>query len=105
MVLVLVITLRYILFLRYLFKFPLIIIVQCVQNCEALCSSLHLNTSWSFWQGLASPVVPHPSRSPGGLPEAQSNSVTIGVADEHIGAVVGRGGRNITEISQVKEND
>ncbi|GJY24844.1 protein BTR1 isoform X2 [Tanacetum coccineum] len=29
------------------------------------------------------------------------NSVTLGVADEHIGLVVGRGGRNIMEISQV----
>ncbi|XP_061976219.1 protein BTR1 isoform X2 [Populus nigra] len=29
-----------------------------------------------------------------------TNSVTIGVADEHIGLVVGRGGRNIMEISQ-----
>ncbi|KMZ59852.1 RNA-binding protein Nova-1 [Zostera marina] len=29
------------------------------------------------------------------------NSVTIGVADEHIGAVVGRSGRNITEMSQI----
>ena len=28
-------------------------------------------------------------------------SITIGVADEHIGAVVGRAGRNITEIIQV----
>ncbi|XP_076902122.1 protein BTR1-like isoform X1 [Bidens hawaiensis] len=33
--------------------------------------------------------------------EDASNSVTIGVADEHIGLVVGRGGRNIMEISQV----
>ncbi|KAL3520789.1 hypothetical protein ACH5RR_018938 [Cinchona calisaya] len=33
--------------------------------------------------------------------EERSNSVTIGVADEHIGLVVGRGGRNISEISQV----
>ncbi|CAL0299797.1 unnamed protein product [Lupinus luteus] len=32
--------------------------------------------------------------------EEQSNSVTIGVADEHIGLVVGRGGRNIIDISQ-----
>lgn len=31
----------------------------------------------------------------------ENNSVTIGVADEHIGAVVGRGGRNIMEITQV----
>ncbi|XP_043707381.1 protein BTR1-like isoform X2 [Telopea speciosissima] len=31
----------------------------------------------------------------------RGNSVTIGVADEHIGVVVGRGGRNIMEISQV----
>ena len=34
--------------------------------------------------------------------EERSNSVTIGVADEHIGLVVGRGGRNIFEISQVE---
>ncbi|KAJ7974984.1 RNA-binding protein Nova-1 [Quillaja saponaria] len=33
--------------------------------------------------------------------EDQSNSVTIGVADGHIGLVVGRGGRNIMEISQI----
>ncbi|KAB2627048.1 RNA-binding protein Nova-1-like [Pyrus ussuriensis x Pyrus communis] len=32
--------------------------------------------------------------------EDQSNSVTIGVADEHIGLVLGRGGKTITEISQ-----
>ncbi|KAK1284014.1 hypothetical protein QJS10_CPB21g00280 [Acorus calamus] len=41
------------------------------------------------------------TRSPYGSRDGQSNSVTIGVADEHIGAVVGRGGRNIMEISQV----
>ncbi|XP_074582663.1 protein BTR1-like isoform X2 [Curcuma longa] len=52
-------------------------------------------------KGTTSPVVSHPSRSPGGPLEGQGNSVTIGIADEHIGAVVGRGGRNITEISQV----
>ncbi|KAK0593020.1 hypothetical protein LWI29_029310 [Acer saccharum] len=33
--------------------------------------------------------------------EDRTNSLTIGVADEHIGLVVGRGGRNIMEISQV----
>lgn len=33
--------------------------------------------------------------------EERSNSVTIGIADEHMGLVVGRGGRNISEISQV----
>ncbi|KAJ0047000.1 hypothetical protein Pint_05942 [Pistacia integerrima] len=38
---------------------------------------------------------------PSSLKEDRSNSVTIGVADEHIGLVVGRGGRNIMEISQV----
>ncbi|KAH9627062.1 hypothetical protein KSS87_023750 [Heliosperma pusillum] len=32
--------------------------------------------------------------------EDRGNSLTIGVADEHIGVVVGRGGRNISEISQ-----
>lgn len=35
------------------------------------------------------------------LQEDMSNSVTLGVADEHIGIVVGRSGRNITEISQI----
>lgn len=34
------------------------------------------------------------------MQEDRSNSVTIGVADEHIGLVVGRGGRNIMDISQ-----
>ncbi|KAH6832675.1 binding to TOMV RNA 1L [Perilla frutescens var. hirtella] len=33
--------------------------------------------------------------------EDKSSSVTIGVADEHIGLVVGRGGRNIMEINQL----
>ncbi|XP_041022160.1 protein BTR1 isoform X1 [Juglans microcarpa x Juglans regia] len=33
--------------------------------------------------------------------EDRSNSMTIGVADGHIGFVVGRGGRNIMEIGQV----
>lgn len=37
----------------------------------------------------------------GDLQEDRSNSETIGVADEHIGIVLGRGGRNIAEISQV----
>ncbi|KAK9674576.1 hypothetical protein RND81_12G241700 [Saponaria officinalis] len=32
--------------------------------------------------------------------EDRGNSLTIGVADEHIGVVVGRGGRNIMEVSQ-----
>ncbi|KAK3008034.1 hypothetical protein RJ639_015406 [Escallonia herrerae] len=33
--------------------------------------------------------------------EDRSTSMTIGVADEHIGIVVGRGGRNIVDITQV----
>ncbi|KAE8700124.1 Protein BTR1 [Hibiscus syriacus] len=33
--------------------------------------------------------------------EDRSNSITIGVSDGHIGLVLGRGGRNIMEISQV----
>ncbi|KAK4480385.1 hypothetical protein RD792_013457 [Penstemon davidsonii] len=33
--------------------------------------------------------------------EERSSSVTIGIADEHIGLVVGRGGRSIMEISQL----
>ncbi|XP_068640668.1 protein BTR1-like isoform X2 [Aristolochia californica] len=48
-------------------------------------------------KGLMSPVV---SRSSAESNEDQNNSVTIGIADEHVGAVVGRGGRNIMEISQ-----
>lgn len=32
--------------------------------------------------------------------EERNNSVTIGIADEHIGIIVGRAGRTITEISQ-----
>ncbi|BAF10472.2 Os02g0822300, partial [Oryza sativa Japonica Group] len=39
-----------------------------------------------------------PMRSPANN-DAQ-DSLTIGIADEHIGAVVGRAGRNITEIIQ-----
>lgn len=35
------------------------------------------------------------------IQEDHSNSITIGVSDEHIGLVLGRGGRNIMEISQV----
>lgn len=35
------------------------------------------------------------------LQDDTSSSMTIGVADEHIGLVVGRGGRNLMEISQV----
>ncbi|EOA21054.1 hypothetical protein CARUB_v10001394mg [Capsella rubella] len=33
--------------------------------------------------------------------EEPSNTVTIGVSDEHIGLVLGRGGRNIMEITQM----
>ncbi|KAK8488711.1 hypothetical protein V6N13_061996 [Hibiscus sabdariffa] len=33
--------------------------------------------------------------------EDRCNSITIGVSDDHIGLVLGRGGRNIMEISQV----
>ncbi|KAG2401905.1 Protein BTR1-like protein [Vigna angularis] len=40
-------------------------------------------------------------QTPVSIGEERSNSVTMGVADEHIGLVVGRGGRNIMEISQV----
>lgn len=35
------------------------------------------------------------------LQDDTSSSMTIGVADEHIGLVVGRGGRNLMDISQV----
>lgn len=47
---------------------------------------------------MSSSILPSSSM---GSQEDHGNSVTIGVADEHIGAVVGRGGRNIMEISQV----
>lgn len=39
------------------------------------------------------------------LQDERGNSVTIGIADEHIGLVVGRGGRNIMEISQVRDRN
>ncbi|KAL0403609.1 UNVERIFIED_CONTAM: protein BTR1 [Sesamum radiatum] len=38
---------------------------------------------------------------PNVLKEDRSSSVTIGIADEHVGLVVGRGGRSIMEISQL----
>ncbi|XP_058076974.1 protein BTR1 isoform X2 [Magnolia sinica] len=40
------------------------------------------------------------TRSTVGSQENRGDALTFGVADEHIGAVVGRGGRNITEICQ-----
>lgn len=56
----------------------------------------------SIWRNF--PLL-YPSliyRSPRGVvQEDRSTSVTIGVADEHIGVVVGRGGKNLMEISQV----
>lgn len=48
---------------------------------------------------MTSPVVS--TRLSAGTSDGRGNSLMIGVADEHIGAVVGRGGRNIMEISQV----
>ncbi|KAK6136134.1 hypothetical protein DH2020_030107 [Rehmannia glutinosa] len=41
------------------------------------------------------------NRFPNKLQEDRSSSITIGIADEHIGIVVGRGGRNIMEMSQL----
>ncbi|KAI3458774.1 hypothetical protein Pfo_015575 [Paulownia fortunei] len=41
------------------------------------------------------------NRFPNKVQEDRSSSVTIGIADEHIGIVVGRGGRNIMEMSQL----
>ncbi|KAG0461889.1 hypothetical protein HPP92_020365 [Vanilla planifolia] len=41
------------------------------------------------------------SARPTGTNDGQGSSTTFGVADEHIGAVVGRGGRNIMEITQI----
>lgn len=35
--------------------------------------------------------------------EDRDNSITIGVADERVGLVLGRNGRSIMEISQVCE--
>jgi len=54
---------------------------------------------FEFWWFAAKILQPStPMRSPANI-DAQE-SITIGVADEHIGAVVGRAGRNITEIIQ-----
>ncbi|XP_051120163.1 protein BTR1 [Andrographis paniculata] len=41
------------------------------------------------------------NRYPNQPQEDKTSSVTIGIADEHIGIVVGRGGRNIMEMSQL----
>ncbi|KAH6760427.1 binding to TOMV RNA 1L [Perilla frutescens var. hirtella] len=41
------------------------------------------------------------NRFPNKPQEDRNSSVTIGIADEHIGIVVGRGGRNIMEMSQL----
>ncbi|XP_047966390.1 protein BTR1-like [Salvia hispanica] len=41
------------------------------------------------------------NRLPNKTQEDRSSSVTIGIPDEHIGIVVGRGGRNIMELSQL----
>ncbi|CAM8920285.1 unnamed protein product [Rhodiola kirilowii] len=38
---------------------------------------------------------------PSNKDDQNNSSVTIGISDDHIGLVLGRGGRNITEISQV----
>uniref|UniRef100_A0A7N0SWS1 K Homology domain-containing protein n=1 Tax=Kalanchoe fedtschenkoi TaxID=63787 RepID=A0A7N0SWS1_KALFE len=38
---------------------------------------------------------------PNNKDDQNNSSVTIGIPDDHIGLVLGRGGRNITEISQV----
>ncbi|XP_020247392.1 protein BTR1-like isoform X1 [Asparagus officinalis] len=50
-------------------------------------------------KGMMPPLISTRS-SPGGS-EGEGISVTIGVADEHIGFVLGRGGRTIMEIIQV----
>lgn len=51
--------------------------------------------------GAAVPMIPGALGSPvGGAPPAPA-SVMVAVPDEHIGAVVGRGGRTITEIQQL----
>ncbi|ONK57265.1 uncharacterized protein A4U43_C10F18300 [Asparagus officinalis] len=50
-------------------------------------------------KGMMPPLISTRS-SPGGS-EGEGISVTIGVADEHIGFVLGRGGRTIMEIIQI----
>ncbi|XP_057979638.1 protein BTR1 isoform X2 [Malania oleifera] len=68
--------------------------------------SQSMNSPFSYPVGTAaySPMNYGPNGAGGKFQsnkEDRSNSVTIGVADEHIGFVVGRSGRNIMEISQV----
>ncbi|KAG8390562.1 hypothetical protein BUALT_Bualt01G0096400 [Buddleja alternifolia] len=45
--------------------------------------------------------VKYQGNRPPNKQEERSSSVTIGIADEHVGLVVGRGGRSIMEISQL----
>ncbi|CAL1386955.1 unnamed protein product [Linum trigynum] len=68
--------------------------------------SQSMHTPLSYVATTAYNVVNYAGQNGGGgkfqnNKEERTNSVTIGVADEHIGLVVGRGGRNILEISQV----
>ncbi|CAL1374159.1 unnamed protein product [Linum trigynum] len=68
--------------------------------------SQSMHTPLSYAATAAYNVVNYAGQNGGGgkfqnNKEERTNSVTIGVADEHIGLVVGRGGRNILEISQV----
>eukprot|EP01018_Ginkgo_biloba_P032159 Gb_21138 [translate_table: standard] len=54
-------------------------------------------------QGLMPQMVGMRSSFPGAVPLLQSGrqtTATIAVPDEHVGAIVGRGGRVITEIQQ-----
>ncbi|KAL8090325.1 hypothetical protein AgCh_039702 [Apium graveolens] len=41
------------------------------------------------------------NKGPGVLQDGKSNSVTVGIADECIGLVVGRGGKNLREIIEI----
>lgn len=57
-----------------------------------------------------SPLVQHPILPPqhmaqlaGIMPSGPpTHAITVAVPDEHVGAIVGRGGRTITEIQQVR---
>ncbi|XP_073360809.1 uncharacterized protein [Aegilops tauschii subsp. strangulata] len=65
---------------------------------EIIASGAKPNIKVSFMH----PLPKTPMRSPVNK-DAQEESVTIAVADEHMGAVIGRGGRIINEISKCPE--
>uniref|UniRef100_A0A7N0RF08 K Homology domain-containing protein n=1 Tax=Kalanchoe fedtschenkoi TaxID=63787 RepID=A0A7N0RF08_KALFE len=63
----------------------------------------YVNVPFSYAAAYGTNFGPNGTRGkfPNNKDDQNNSSVTIGISDDHIGLVLGRGGRNITEISQV----